>query len=109
MRCKRCGRETAADDLDRLLWCDACIEAERARARRRGRILGALAAAVLALWIVLAVRPGPDFRVVWLLVVLFALGLFSRLAGELFYGAVRIANRPGARASERSTGAEETG
>lgn len=95
LRCRRCGREATTDELDRLLWCEECVAAERRRAAWRGRALALLAAGVLALWIAIAIRPGPDFRILWALVLIVAYALFARLAHELMYGIVRVRNRPG--------------
>lgn len=91
--CHRCGRPGTADDLDRMLWCEECIGAERRRAAWWGRGIALVAAVLFALWIALAVRPGPDFRILWAVLLLFAYYLFTRLARELTYGVIRVRNR----------------
>lgn len=97
VRCRRCRQSATADELDRLLWCEECVTAERRRAAWWGRGLAVAAVALLALWIAVAVRPGPDFRILWALVVVVAYALGARLAHELAFGVIRVRNRPGAR------------
>lgn len=93
--CRRCGRDSTADDLDRLLWCEECVAGERRRSAWWGRGLALVAAALLALWIAIVIRPGPDFRILWAALLIFAYYLFTRLARELTYGVIRVRNRPG--------------
>lgn len=93
--CRRCGRESTADELDRLLWCEECVAAERRRSAWWGRGLALVAAALLALWIAIVIRPGADFRILWAVLLIFAYYLFTRLARELTYGVIRVRNRPG--------------
>lgn len=101
LHCRRCGREATTDELDRLLWCEECVHAERRRAAWWGRGLALLGAGTLALWIALGVRPGSEFRVLWALVLVVAYGLFARLAHETVYGIIRVRNQPGARSEAR--------
>lgn len=103
-RCHRCRREASAEELDRILWCEDCVGAERKRAAWWGSGLAVIAVALLALWIALRVRPGPDFRFLWALVLIVAYVLGARLAHELVYGIVRIRNRPAARAPTDAPG-----
>lgn len=107
LRCKRCRREATPDDLDGLLWCDECVDVERGRARWWGRGLGVAATALLALWIAAAIRPGPDFLLLWGLVIGVALALLARLGEELWLGVTRLLNRPAARASSSAHGGPE--
>lgn len=93
--CRRCGREAAADSLDRLLWCEECVTAERRRSAWWGRGLAFVAAVLLALWIAIVIQPGADFRLLWAVLLIFAYYLFTRLARELAYGVIRVRNRPG--------------
>lgn len=97
LHCRRCQRERTADELDRLLWCEDCVAAERRRAAWWGRGLALAAASLLALWIALVVRPGTEFRILWAVLLIFAYYLFTRLARELSYGVIRVRNQPGAR------------
>ena len=98
IRCHRCHREVGADDLDRILWCEECVDAERKRAGWWGRGIAAGAVLLLVGWILWAIQPGPDFRILWLLVLAVAYGLIARLGKELVFGVRRVRNRPGARA-----------
>ena len=96
-RCRRCRRPTPGDDLDRILWCEACVAAERKRAARWGRGLAFAAATLLGVWIALYIRPSDAFRYLYALVIVVAFVLGSRLGTELVYGIARVRNRPGAR------------
>lgn len=102
--CRRCLRERTADELDRSLWCDDCVAAERRRAAWWGRGLALVAAALFALWIGLVIRPGSEFRILWGVLLIFAYYLLTRLARELTYGVVRVRDRPGAREEAVSAG-----
>lgn len=102
IRCRRCHREMAADDLDRILWCDECVAAERRRAAWLGRAIAVAAVALLAVWIAAVVRPDAEFRILWALVVIVGYALGARLAHELTFGVNRIRNREGARAATKS-------
>lgn len=102
LRCRRCRREVTGDELDRILWCEECVTAERRRAAWWGRGVAVGAAGLLALWIALVIRPGPEFRILWALVLIVAYTLGARLVHELFFGIVRVRNRAGARAADRS-------
>lgn len=97
--CKRCLQRRPADELDRMLWCEACREAERRVAAIWGRGVGILAGLGLALWIALVVQPsnGP-FLVLWAATILVTYRVGARLGRELIYGAIRVRNVPGARA-----------
>ncbi|HEX9708582.1 MAG TPA: hypothetical protein VGB42_01190, partial [Candidatus Thermoplasmatota archaeon] len=81
-------------ELDRLLWCEACRERGRARAARVGWGVGASVAALLALWIALAIRPSRDLILGgWIAVVVAAFWLASRITREIGYGVMRVRNR----------------
>ncbi len=101
LHCRRCGREGTPDDLDRMLWCEECVAAGRRRAAWWGRGLALLAALLLALWIAVVVQPGPDFRILWAVLLIFAYYLLTRLGRELAYGVIRVRDRP---LTPRSTG-----
>ncbi|MFW6205912.1 MAG: hypothetical protein ACOC5I_01605 [Gemmatimonadota bacterium] len=106
LRCRRCGREAAPDEVDRLLWCEDCVLAERSRAAWWGRGIALVTAGLLALWIAVQIRPGDRFRILWALVLIVAYLLIARLAHELVYGVRRVRNRSGARSGERGSGEE---
>lgn len=105
LHCRRCTRERTADELDRTLWCDECVAAERRRAGWWGRGLALGGAVLLAGWIALSIRPGDEFRILWAVLLIFAYYLFTRLARELAYGVIRVRDRPGARADTVAAGA----
>ena len=96
-RCRRCRRPTPGDDLDRILWCEDCVVAERKRAGRWGRRLALAAATLLGIWIAVALRPADEFRYLYALVIVVAFVLGTRLGTELVYGVIRVRNRPGVR------------
>ncbi len=98
LRCRRCGRVRTSDELDRMLWCDECRQAERRRAAWLGRALAFAAAVALSFWIAIVVGPSDQFLVLWALVVIVAFYLLSRLGQEMVYGIIRVQNKPGARA-----------
>jgi hypothetical protein len=102
LRCRRCRQEVTAEELDRILWCEECVAAERRRAAWWGRGLAVGAVGVLALWIALVIRPAQEFRILWALVLIVAYALGARLANELVFGTARVRNRAGARGAERS-------
>lgn len=83
------------DDLDRILWCEACVEAERRRATKLGRGLAFAAATLLGVWIAVAIGPAGQFRYLYALVVVVAFMLGARLGTELVFGIARVQNRPG--------------
>lgn len=107
VRCRRCRRPTPGDDLDRILWCEECVTAERKRAGRWGRGLAFAAATLLGVWIAAALRPADEFRYLYALVIVVAFVLGSRLGTELVYGIVRVRNRPGAREETYPPGPED--
>lgn len=109
LRCRRCERQVTADELDRILWCEECVTAERRRAAWWGRGLAVGAVGLLALWIALVIRPGPEFRILWALVLIVAYALGARLAHELVFGIARVRNRAGARAGQSGDRAHQTG
>ena len=55
--CIRCLEEKDLDGMDRLLWCEECREAARARAAVWGWGAGIVLATLLALWIWLYIQP----------------------------------------------------
>jgi hypothetical protein len=92
--CVRCLQVKPVEDLDRLLWCEDCIRAARARAARGGWLAGGALAFVLALYIWFVIEP--DLSLIptaWLATLAVAFYLGGRVARELFYGAERLANR----------------
>ncbi|HEX7091862.1 MAG TPA: hypothetical protein VF192_17220 [Longimicrobiales bacterium] len=101
VQCRRCLRLRPFADLDRMFWCEECRTAARRLAARFGRI-GALAGAVaVALWVGLVVQPASvRLQILYAVAVLVVYRIGRRLAEEVVYGAMRIRNREGARATE---------
>lgn len=99
LECTRCLQRRPSDELDRLLWCEACRETERAVAAIWGRRIGIAFGLGLTIWIALAVKPatGP-LMALWAASILVVYRLATRLGRELIYGVARIRNVPGARA-----------
>ncbi len=87
--CLLCLETKPREDLDRLLWCDACKEATQARAAHRSWYIGLVVAVVLALWIWLYIQPtvlmGP-----WVGTVLGAFYVSARVAREVLYTVARM-------------------
>jgi hypothetical protein len=103
MRCHRCRQQRTTEELDRMIWCEECLRAERRRAAWWGRGMAFLAAVALSFWIAIDVQPSDQFLLLWALVVVVAFYLGSRLGTELVFGIVRVRNVPGARAGEASS------
>ena len=97
LHCARCGRGSRGRELDRMLWCEACIADAKARARRVGWLCGAVLAAGLAAWIHFVQKPSAALLGGWLGVVLAAFWLSARAATELCHGVLRFRHRPGDR------------
>jgi hypothetical protein len=79
--------------MDRLLWCEECNSAARARAGVWGWVVGFLAAVALALWIWLYIQPSDLVIGGWIATVVAALWIGSRVAREVAYGVIRFTNR----------------
>lgn len=92
--CVRCLEMKPRPDLDRLLWCEACREAARARATSQGWVVGLVVAVILALWIWLYIQPSDLVIGGWIGTVLAAGYLSARMAREVLHATARIGNRP---------------
>ena len=95
LHCARCGRTSRGNELDRLLWCEACIAVARARAKRVGWLCGGVTAAGLAAWIHFVQKPSAALLGGWIGVVLAAFWLCARAGTELCHGVLRFRHRPG--------------
>lgn len=104
MPCARCGRLADSTDLDRLLWCDRCVEAARDRAGRIGWRVGLVLALLLAGWIWFVIRPSDLVLGGWIATLVAAAWLGSRLTREIVYGIDRASDPPGGEAAGRSAG-----
>ena len=92
--CANCRDTRGASELDRHLWCERCIAAARARAKRVGWICGAVLAAALALWVYFVQQPSRMLIGGWLGAVLATLWLGGRAGMEVAYGILRFRGRP---------------
>ncbi len=95
--CSRCGSACRGSELDRLLWCEACIAEAKATAKRVGWLCGTVIAAALAAWIHFVQKPSAALLGGWMGVVLAAFWLCARAGTEVCYGVLRIRHRPGDR------------
>ena len=86
--CLLCLQTKPRQDLDRLLWCEACVEAAQARAASRSWYVGLAVAIVLALWIWLYIQPSLMIGG-WIGVVLSAFYLSARVTREVLYTVAR--------------------
>ena len=91
--CVSCERTCRSTELDRHLWCEECIAAARASAKRVGWKFGGGVAAALAAWIFLIVQPTILIGG-WIGAVLAAFWLCSRIGTEFWYGHLRFRKRP---------------
>lgn len=89
MDCARCGESRDSTELDRMLWCEACVEDGRRRARTVGTGVGLATAAVVGLWVWLAVEPSSLIPGAWLASLVAAGWLGSKLAREIAWGVIR--------------------
>ncbi len=91
--CRLCLQIKPRQDVDRLLWCEACREAAEALAAHRSWYFGLVVAIVLTLWIWLYIQPtvliGP-----WVGTVLGAFYVSARVAREILYTVARTRSLP---------------
>lgn len=92
--CANCGLTDPASNLDRHLWCERCIAASRARAKRIGWVCGAVLAVALSLWIYFVQQPSRMLIGGWLGAVLATFWLGGRAGMEVTYGVLRFRGRP---------------
>ena len=92
--CVRCLQPKAREDLDRMLWCDACGEAASKRAASQGWMIGLATAVILTLWIWLFVQPSDLVIGGWVGTVLAAFYVTARVAREVLLAAARMRSRP---------------
>ncbi len=88
--CLLCLQTKPRQDLDRLLWCDACVAAAQARAVSQSWVVGLAVAVVLALWIWLYIQPSDLVIGGWIATVVGAFYVTARVARELLYAVARV-------------------
>lgn len=106
--CVRCLEVRETRELDRLLWCERCREESRRRANALGYGVGAVLAAVLALWIWLVVEPSDLVLGGWIATVVATLWVGARVSREVIYGIIRFRNRRAAQAVPPSAPPEDS-
>ena len=88
--CLLCLQTKPRQDLDRLLWCDACIADAQARALARSWYVGLAVAVVLALWIWLYIQPSDLVIGGWIGTVVGAFYVSARVVREVLYAVARM-------------------
>lgn len=88
--CQLCRRVHPRQDLDRLLWCEACQAAAQARAVGQSWYFGLAAGVALALWIWLYVQPSNMLIGGWIGTVVGAFYVTARVTREVLYGIARV-------------------
>ena len=96
--CVRCLEEKDVEEMDRLLWCEACQNAARQRAAVWGWGFGILLGTLLALWIWIVTKPSDLIIGGWIATVVAALFIGSRIGKEVAYGVIRFNNQKAAEA-----------
>jgi hypothetical protein len=92
--CHRCSQTKPRQDLDRLLWCEACIAEAQARSASRSWFVGLTVAVVLSLWIWLYIQPSNLVIGGWIGTVLGAFYVSARVTREVLYTVARMRNPP---------------
>jgi sterol desaturase/sphingolipid hydroxylase (fatty acid hydroxylase superfamily) len=92
--CQRCLQTKPRQDLDRLLWCDACVTRAQALAVSQSWYVGLAVAVVLALWIWLYIQPSNLVIGGWIGTVVGAFYVIARVVRELLYAAARVSSGP---------------
>ena len=96
--CVRCLEEKDVEEMDRLLWCEACQNAARRRAGVWGWGFGILLGTLLALWIWIVPKPSDLIIGGWIATVVAALFIGSRIGKEVAFGVIRFNNQKAAEA-----------
>ncbi len=94
LTCVRCLEIKPTTELDRLLWCEGCLASARRRASAKGWIAGGALLGVLALYVFVWIQP--DLSLIptaWIMMLLVAFYLGSRVAREFAFAWDRMRNR----------------
>ena len=92
--CQRCLQTKPRQDLDRLLWCDACVAKAQARAVSQSWYVGLAVAVVLSLWIWLYIQPSNLVIGGWIGTVVGAFYVSARVVREMLYAGARLRSGP---------------
>lgn len=87
--CTRCGETRDSTDVDRMLWCDDCRAATKARANRVGALAGVLTAILLAWYVWTAIRPSDLVLGGWAACIVAGGWIASKITREVAYGIFR--------------------
>ncbi len=94
LTCLRCLEERPKEELDRLLWCEECVERAKRRASRIGWGSGAVIALLVGLYIWFVVQPDLSLiPALWGATLAVAFYLGGRVAREIAIGVMRLRNR----------------
>ena len=88
--CRVCLETKPREDVDRILWCEPCIEKARAHATSQSWFVGLAVGAALALWIWLYIQPSNLVIGGWIGTVVGAFYVTARVAREVLYGVARV-------------------
>ena len=94
--CQHCLQTKPRQDLDRILWCDACVAKAQARAVSQSWYVGLAVAVALALWIWLYIQPSNLVIGGWIGTVVGAFYVSARVVREILYAGARIRSGPDA-------------
>lgn len=87
--CRNCDREYQVSQLDRRFWCTRCRREVIRRARRIARIFAALAAAVLAAYVVSVVGTSSRFMMIYFVMIAAAYFFVFKLAQRVAFEVIR--------------------
>ena len=88
--CLLCLQTKPREDLDRILWCEECLEAAQNRAPSQSWYVGLAVAVALVLWIWLYVHVSTLGIGPWIGMVLAAFYVSARMAREVLYTVARV-------------------
>ena len=87
--CANCGREVPASSVDPATWCADCRRVVVRRATVIAHVLGGIAAALVAVWVVMVVEPLARFVLVWAVLVGLVYYIVYKLARRVAFEAIR--------------------
>lgn len=88
--CRVCLETKPREDVDRILWCEPCIEKARDHATSQSWFVGLAVGVALALWIWLYIQPSDLVIGGWVGTVVGAFYVSARVAREVLYGVARV-------------------
>lgn len=92
--CIRCLEVRSTEELDRLLWCEECLERGRRRAVRIGWMGGGVIGLLVAAYIWFGIQPDLSLiPALWGATVGVAFYLGGRVTREITFGVMRLRNQ----------------